>query len=142
MTASRSKPGCEVNFSAPGSSLRMASSAEASSTILLTFGGLAPFENQRVNQRDARLHMSSDEFLRLFDPVLHGDNLQFVFPQPQDQFISCANSQGVAKRCRDDDAPIFIHPHSCFFHDKILLSDIILINVIKANHDNRGGRWT
>jgi len=48
-----------VNFSAPGSLLRTANSAEASSTMLLTLGGLAPFRDQLVDQRRTGFHIPS-----------------------------------------------------------------------------------
>src|SRR4029077_15766647 len=61
-----------VNFSAPGSWLRMARRADASSTTLFISRGLATFGNQFVNQRGARLHMLADQPLSPLNVAFQG----------------------------------------------------------------------
>jgi hypothetical protein len=52
-----------VNISAPGSLLSTAICADASSTTLLKFGGLAPFRNQIIHQGGAGLDIFPDQSL-------------------------------------------------------------------------------
>src|SRR5438105_15891654 len=72
-----------VSLSAPGSRLRIASRAEASSTTLFISRGLVPFLDQFVDQRRTRLHMLADKALSPLNIVLQGGDAQVGVFNPQ-----------------------------------------------------------
>jgi hypothetical protein len=66
----------------------MASTAEASNTILLTLRGLPPFGDQFLNQRGTRFYMPPDEALSSLDALFQSHDAQFVIFDAQDNFIA------------------------------------------------------
>src|SRR5579862_9882973 len=105
---------CGVSLSAPGSRLSRASSAEASSTILLTLGGLAPFGNELVHQRSTRLHVPPDQLLGAFDATLQSGDSQLIVFNPQDNFIARIDAQRLAKGGGDYYPTVFIDASAGF----------------------------
>src|SRR5450759_1643043 len=105
---------CGVNLSAPDSLLIKAMSADASSTTLLTFGRLAPFSNQFVNQGSTGLDIFPYHPLSALNPAFHGRNPQFVVFHAQNHFVSGLDAQHLPIGSGDDDSAVFIDPHSGF----------------------------
>src|ERR1039458_5602782 len=103
-----------VSLSAPGSRLSMAKSADASSTILLTLGRLAPFSDQLIDERDSGLDVLSYMPLRPLDAAFHGRDPQFVLFNAQDNLVTWIDAERFAKGSGDDYAAIFVDPQSGF----------------------------
>ena len=101
-------------MSAPASPLRIASTAEASSTILLTFRCLSPFRNQFVNQRCTRFYVLPDQALSALNTPFQSRDAKFVIFDAQYDFIADINPHGFTKRSRDDNPPVLIDPGSSF----------------------------
>jgi hypothetical protein len=89
--------------------------AEASSTILFTFGGLATVREQLIYQRCAALYILSGSTLRTLDAALLGSDAQFVVFDPQDDFIPNLDAQRLSKRRWDHDTAVLIHSRPGFF---------------------------
>src|SRR6516225_4349404 len=101
-----------VSLSAPGSRLRIASRAEASSTTLFISRGLVPFLDQFVDKRRTWLHMLADKTLSPLNIALQGGDAQFVVFNLQNYLVSNTDAQLLANGSRNDHAPILIDPHA------------------------------
>jgi hypothetical protein len=88
--------------------------ADASSTILLTFGCLAAFGYEFVGQRPPRLYISPDAPLRPFQAAFQGGDPQFIVLDSQHHLVPCVNAHGFAKSSWDYDASVFVNPESGF----------------------------
>jgi hypothetical protein len=89
--------------------------AEASSTILFTFGGLAAFREQLVHQRCAGLYELPGAALSPLNAALLSRDAQFVVFDAQHNLISNPDAERFPKGRRDHDAAILVHSRSGFF---------------------------
>src|SRR6202030_2362063 len=103
-----------VNISAPGSLLSTAISADASSTTLLTFGGLAPFSNQFIHQGGTGLDIFPDQSLGALNSAFHGRNPQFVALHAQNHFVSGLDPKRFPIRSGNDDASVLVDARAGF----------------------------
>jgi hypothetical protein len=85
---------------------------------LLTARRPAPIGNQFVNQRRAWFHMTPDEPLGPFNSRFQGGDAQLVVLDPQHDFVSNIDAEGLTKGCRNNNPSICADPGSAFvFHD-------------------------
>ena len=89
--------------------------AEASSTILLTLGGLAPFRQQFIHQGNAGLQVAPGAALCALNPPLLRSDPQFIVSDPQQDFIPDLDAQRPTEGSRDDDTTILAHTDSGLF---------------------------
>src|SRR5450631_585318 len=105
---------CGVSLSAPGSRFSIAKSADASSTILLTLGRLAPFSDQLIDERDSGLDVLSYMPLCPLDATFHGGDPQFVLFQAQDNLVTWFDAERFAEGSWYYDAAVFVDPQPRF----------------------------
>jgi len=85
-------------------------------------GGLAAFGEQFFDQRCAWLYVLPGAALSPLDAALLGRDAQFVILDPQHNFISNPDAEGLPKRRWDHDTAVLVHPRSGFFCHGILRS--------------------
>jgi len=78
-----------------------ASTADASSTILLTPGRLAAFGEQFVHQGCATFQVAAGTLTGALDAALLSSNAQFVVLQAEDDFVTDIDTQGPCGRKRE-----------------------------------------
>src|SRR5271165_200583 len=74
-----------------------ASSTEASTTILLTFGSLSPLCDQFVHQRHAGLQIFAGAFLSAFYASFHSRDAEFVVFHAQDDCVTGMDAERFTK---------------------------------------------
>src|SRR2546425_9868187 len=97
-------------MSFPGSSLRSASSAEASRTKLLTFRLPAALPLQFLDQGAAPLHMLAHNCLSLLNSFASGFDPNLPINQSQNHFIACLQTKLSPEFGRYDNPATFCEP--------------------------------
>jgi len=108
-----------VSLSAPGSLLRTASKADASSTTLFTASSLTTASNQFIDQRPARFHVLANATSRLLQTMFECCNTHSSFSRRKN-----TSSPALMSNALRNDAGITTRPFSL---TRIRVSALIVI---------------